>query len=140
MAVPEIVRNKALAVGADSWLRDLPGLVASLEREWAVTVGPAFGDATEAFVAAAALADGTPAVVKLVVPRDFGAAGHEITALAGDPRLRSRWLARRCGLDAAAIWEWGVVERVSTGLLLTRVGLPLAGREMLAAADYVCGA
>ena len=296
MAVPAVVRNKALAAGADSWLRGLPDLVAVLEQEWAVIVGRAFGDATEAFVAAATLADGTPAVLKLLVPRDFDAAGHEITALrlaagdgcarllradesrgamllerlgpsmyelglpmgqrheilcscaekmwrpapecglptgadrgrrlagfitrtweeldhpcsaravaealacaerrvaahdderavlvhgdvhqwnalragdgfklvdpdgvlaepeydlgilmredpvellAGDPRLRSRWLARRCGLDAAAIWEWGVVERVSTGLLLTRVGLPLVGREMLAAADYVCGA
>ena len=39
------------------------------------------------------------------------------------------------GLDERAIWEWGVVERVSTGLLGTRVGLqPIAG-EMLAAAD-----
>ncbi len=40
----------------------------------------------------------------------------------GDPRQRARWLARRTGLDAAAIWEWGVVERVSTGLLGTRGG------------------
>jgi streptomycin 6-kinase len=24
----------------------------------------------------------------------------------GDPRNRSRWLARRCGLDETAIWEW----------------------------------
>ncbi len=296
MAVPAVVRNKALAAGAESWLRGLPDLVASLQREWSVTVGPAFGDATEAFVAAATLADGTPAVLKLLVPRDFDAAGHEITALrlaagdgcvrllradesrgamllerlgpsmyelglpmgqrheilcscaekmwrpapesglptgaergrrlagfitrtweeldhpcseravadalacaerrvaahdderavlvhgdvhqwnalragdgfklvdpdgvlaepeydlgilmredpvellAGDPRLRSRWLARRCGLDATAIWEWGVVERVSTGLLCTRIGLQPVGREMLAAADYVCGA
>ena len=36
-----------------------------------------------------------------------------------------------------AIWEWGVVERVSTGLLGTRVGLqPIAG-QMLAAADQL---
>jgi hypothetical protein len=32
------------------------------------------------------------------------------------------------------------VERVSTGLPLTQVGLRPAGREMLAAADYACGA
>ena len=296
MAVPAAVRNKALAAGAESWLRDLPDLVAVLEQEWSIIVGRAFGDATEAFVAAAALADGAPAVLKLLVPRDFDAAGHEITALrlaagdgcvrllradesrgamllerlgpsmyelglpmgqrheilcscaekmwrpapesglptgadrgrrlagfitrtweeldrpcseravaealacaerrvaahdderavlvhgdvhqwnalragdgfklvdpdgvlaepeydlgilmredpvellTGDPHLRSRWLARRCGLDATAIWEWGVVERVSTGLLLTRIGLQPVGREMLAAADYVCGA
>jgi len=57
--------------------------------------------------------------------------------LGGDPRLRARWLARRCGLDATAIWEWGVAERVSTGLLGTRVGLqPVAG-QMLAAADRI---
>jgi streptomycin 6-kinase len=53
----------------------------------------------------------------------------------GDPRDRSRWLARRCGLDETAIWEWGVVERVSTGLLATRIGLQPAGDQMLAAAD-----
>jgi len=38
----------------------------------------------------------------------------------------------RTGLDATAIWEWGVVERVWTGLLCTR---PTAGRQMLAVAD-----
>jgi streptomycin 6-kinase len=57
--------------------------------------------------------------------------------LAGDPRERARWLARRCGLDATAIWEWGAVERVSTGLLCTSIGLQPVGREMLAAADHV---
>ena len=45
------------------------------------------------------------------------------------------WLAARTGLDATAIWEWGVVERVSTGLLATRIGLQPVGREMLATAD-----
>jgi streptomycin 6-kinase len=48
---------------------------------------------------------------------------------------RAHWLAARCGLDAVAIHEWGVVERVSTGLLGTQVGLqPMAG-DMLRAAD-----
>src|SRR5580693_8540749 len=55
----------------------------------------------------------------------------------GDPRQRARWLARRTGLDATAIWEWGVVERVSTGLLGTRIGLQPVARQMLAAADHV---
>lgn len=57
--------------------------------------------------------------------------------LFGDAHERARWLARRCGLDAGAIWEWGVVERVSTGLLCTQVGLHPVGREMLAVADRV---
>ncbi|HEX6788230.1 MAG TPA: aminoglycoside phosphotransferase family protein [Gaiellaceae bacterium] len=55
--------------------------------------------------------------------------------LEGDLHERARWLAHVTGLDADAIWEWGVVERVSTGLLGTRVGLQPVAREMLAAAD-----
>lgn len=55
--------------------------------------------------------------------------------LTGDPGERARWLARRTHLDANAIWEWGVVERVSTGLLCTAVDLQPAGRLMLAVAE-----
>jgi len=55
--------------------------------------------------------------------------------LDGDLHERARWLADRTGLDGAAIWEWGVVERVSTGLLGTRVGLQPVARQMLDAAD-----
>ena len=57
--------------------------------------------------------------------------------LSGDPHERARWLATHTGLDATAIWEWGVVERVSTGLLGTKVGLQPVGRQMLAIADRV---
>jgi streptomycin 6-kinase len=55
----------------------------------------------------------------------------------GDPAERARWLAMRTGLDAVAIWEWGVVERVSTGLVCTSIGLQPVGRQMLAAADRI---
>lgn len=290
------MRNKAAAAGASAWLDALPSLVSALEQEWSFRAGTAFGDATEAFVAAAELSDGTPAVLKLLVPRSSGAARHEITALrlaggsgcvrllrsdeprgalllerlgrslhelalplsrrheilcaaarrlwrpapgcglptgadkgrwliasisrlweeldrpcseravdaaiacagrrvaahdderavlvhgdvnewnaleagngfklvdpdgllaeaeydmgilmredplelmAGDPCARARWLARRCGLDATAIWEWGMVERVSTGLLGTQVGLQPVARQMLDAADRLASA
>lgn len=290
------MRNKAVAAGASAWLDALPSLVSALEQEWSFTAGTAFGDATEAFVAAVELSDGTPAVLKLLVPRSSGAARHEITALrlaggsgcvrllrsdeprgalllerlgrslhelalplsrrheflcaaaqrlwrpapgcglptgadkgrwliasisrlweeldhpcseravdaaiacagrrvaahdderavlvhgdvnewnaleagdgfklvdpdgllagaeydmgilmredpvelmAGDPCARARWLARRCGLDATAIWEWGMVERVSTGLLGTQVGLQPVARQMLDAADRLARA
>ena len=60
-----------------------------------------------------------------------------VELLQGDPRERSRWLAKRCRLDAGSIWEWGVVERVSTGLLCSQVGLQPVGRDMLAVADHV---
>jgi streptomycin 6-kinase len=287
------VRNKALAVGAAAWIDDLPELVGHLEREWQITVGRCYDSSTEALVAEATRADGTPAVLKLMIPRPGGharkaitflrlAAGdgcvrllrsdeglgalllerlgrsldqlglpigqrHEILSAAaariwrpapgcglptgadhgrfltsfitrtwtelgrpcsaravdyalacavrrigahdderavlvhgdvhqwnvleaaggyklvdpdgllaeaeldlgivmredpvelmhGDPHERARWLARRCGLDAAAIWEWGVAERVSTGLLLTKVELQPVGHQLLAAADHV---
>lgn len=293
LEIPEVVRRKAFAVGAAPWLDELPLLVAGLEQEWGIAVGAAYGDSTEAFVAEATCADGTPAVLKLIVPRSGDAAENEITALRlgygdgcvrlfradagrnalllerlgrslhqlglpirrrheilcataariwrpapgcglptgaakgrwladfitamwteldhpcseravdnalscaarrveahrderavlvhgdvhewnaleaadgfklvdpdgllaepeydlgiimredplglleGDPRRRARWLAARTGLDPTAIWEWGVVERVSTGLLGTSVGLQPVARQMLAVADRV---
>jgi streptomycin 6-kinase len=60
--------------------------------------------------------------------------------LEGELRERARWLAGQTGLAEDAIWEWGVVERVSTGLLATRVGLQPVGREMLQAAEHVAAA
>ena len=291
--VPDVVRQKAFALGADVWLDDLALLVARLEQEWGIAVGAAYSDSTEAFVAEAICEDGTPAVLKLLVPRSGDAAENEITVLRltngegcvrllrgdavrgalllerlgrslyqlglpirrrheilcsaatgvwrpapdcglptgadkgrwladfitasweeldhpcseraidyavtcagqrvnahrderavlvhgdvhewnaleapdgfklvdpdglltepeydlgiimredpldlldGDPNERARWLAARTGLDPIAIWEWGVVERVSTGLLCTRVGLQPVGRQMLAVADRV---
>ena len=289
--VPEVVRQKAFAVGAGAWLDELPLLVEGIEQDWGIAVGDAYTDSTEGFVANATCADGTPAVVKLIVPRSHDAARREIALLRlsdgegcarllrddaergallverlgrslyelalpirerheilcstaghvwrpapgsdfptgaekarrladfitttweeldrpcteraveyavecaarrgdahreeravlvhgdvhqwnaleapngfklidpdgllaepeydlgiimredpleGDPRERARWLAAHTGLDETAIWEWGVVERVSTGLLGTQVGLqPVAG-EMLAVADRIC--
>jgi streptomycin 6-kinase len=291
--VPSVVRSKARVAGALQWLSDLPDLVASIERDWSITVGRPYETATEAFVARATLARGQPAVLKLIVPRAADAARNEITALRladgdgcprllradeergalllerlgrpmhelalpigrrheilssaaariwrpapdcglptgaqkgrwlaefiaatwmalhhpcsehaidhaldcaarraaahdderavlvhgdvhqwnalaaddgyklvdpdgllaeaeydlgilmredplelldGDPRERARWLARRCGLNSTAIWEWGVAERVSTGLLCTQIGLQPVGRDMLAAAEQI---
>ena len=293
VAVPETVRRKALAAGSARWLDELPSLVAALEREWSITVGRPYQDASEAFVADAVVDGGEPAVLKLIVPRDADDASNEITVLrltdgagcvrllrhdeprgalllerlgrslhelalpigrrheilcsvasrvwrpapdsglptgaekgrwlvdyitttwqalgrpcseravdqaldcasrrieahdderavlvhgdvhewntlqagdgfklvdpdgllaeaeydlgilmredpvellSGDPRERARWLAARTGLDATAIWEWGVVERVSTGLVCTTIGLQPIGRQMLAAADRI---
>lgn len=57
--------------------------------------------------------------------------------LDGDLHERACWLAKTTGLDETAIWEWGVIERVSTGLLGTRVGLQPVARQMLAAAERI---
>src|SRR6478752_2446244 len=90
--VPDVVREKARAAGAEAWLGELPALVGRLEAEWQIVVGRAYRDSTEAYVAEATLADGTPTVLKLLVPRDGDAAAHEATVLRiaageGCPRL-----------------------------------------------------
>jgi streptomycin 6-kinase len=81
LAPSAVVREKALAAGAAQWLDNLPGLVEGLERDWSIRVGRPYPDSTEAFVARARLADGTPAVLKLMIPRASDPAGHEITTL-----------------------------------------------------------
>ena len=58
---------------------------------------------------------------------------HEYVS--GDPvgvgAARSRLLAERAGVSPRAVWEWGFVECVSTGLLCTTLDLD-EGRELLA--------
>jgi streptomycin 6-kinase len=81
-----VVRNMARAVGAHGWLEGLPELIGDLERAWAIRVGRVYPDATEAFVAEVTQQDGSPAVLKVLVPHG-AAARHEITVLrlcAGD--------------------------------------------------------
>jgi streptomycin 6-kinase len=63
-----------------------------------------------------------------------------VELLHGDPTERARRLAALSGLDVTAIWEWGVVERVSTGLLGTKVGLQPVARQMLETADRLAAA
>lgn len=65
--------------------------------------------------------------------------GDPVELLSGDPLDRARWLATHTGLDIVAIWEWGVVERLSTGLLCTRILLQPLGRDTLRAAEAVIG-
>lgn len=291
--IPPVVRSKAVAVGAEAWVRALPDLLDDLAQDWALVIGDPFPDSTEAFVAPVRRADGDRAVLKVIVPREGGAAAREATVLRlanghgcarllrhdvardalliehlgpslhdlglplgerlpiladvarglwrpapgadlptgaeraaalaagivdrwerldqpcsaaavdhalacaarrraahdderavlvhgdvhewnalraadgfklvdpdgvlaepecdlgvllredpvellqGDPFERARLLAARTGLDATAIWEWGVVERVSTGLLCAEIDLQPVGRELLHAADQI---
>ena len=57
----------------------------------------------------------------------------------GDPVALVRgWcdrLAAATGGDRQAIWEWGFIERVSTGLHMIRYGHPVEGRAHLASAE-----
>ena len=93
--------------------------------------------------------DLTPRCFKLVDPDglfierayDLGISMREWGAelLAGDPialgRERCLLLARLTGVDPEPIWQWGFVERVSTGLLLFQLGLEPLAREFLVVAD-----
>jgi streptomycin 6-kinase len=79
--VPAIVRNKALAAGAEEWLERLPALVSSLEADWSITVGRPYEGGTEAFVAEATCADGVAAVLKVLVPGAGNDASNEAAVL-----------------------------------------------------------
>ena len=122
MDVPEPVRRKALIADAGQWLVDLPDLVADLERDWSITVGRPYPGATEAFVAAATSTDGTPVVLKVLVPRAGDNAADEITVLrltdgSGCVRLLRHDVAR----DAL------LLERL--GPSLADLGIPIGRRH-----------
>lgn len=59
--------------------------------------------------------------------------------LAGNPLALARrycqLLAGETGMDAAAIWEWGFIERVSTGLYMLSLGLNDTAGPLLATAQ-----
>jgi hypothetical protein len=74
------------------------------------------------------------------MPRSYSASAKEAVGIdqletnssTGSPRS-----VALTGLDPVAIWEWGVVERLSTGLLCTQISLQPLGRDTLRAAAAV---
>ena len=60
-----------------------------------------------------------------------------VELLAGDPYARARLLAGRTGLDATAIWEWGVVQRVTDGLMSATIDAQPNARLKLEAATVI---
>jgi streptomycin 6-kinase len=125
--VPALVRNKARAAGAEDWLERLPAVVSSLEADWSIAVGHPYEGGSEAFVVDATLPDGTPAVLKVLVPRTGNNPSSEATVLSlvggeGCPVLY------RHDLDRGAL----LMERL--GRPMYELGLPLARRlEILCA-------
>jgi streptomycin 6-kinase len=55
----------------------------------------------------------------------------------GDLRARAARLAALTGLDEVAIWEWGAIERVTTGLIGVEIGFGPVAESMLRAAERV---
>lgn len=50
---------------------------------------------------------------------------------------RCELLAELANVEARAIWQWGFIERVSTGLVMLEIGMELEGSESLAVADLL---
>ena len=65
--------------------------------------------------------------------------GWSAPLLAGDAWTlgmeRARLLSSLTGVPAGPIWEWGFIERVSTGLLLMQLGQGASATECLAVAE-----
>ncbi len=58
---------------------------------------------------------------------------------AGRARRYARLVADRCGLDPQAVWEWGFLERVTTGLYLLDLGAPDLAAPFLESAELLVG-
>jgi hypothetical protein len=137
--IPALVRQRAEANGVAGrrWLDELPEMVAALAGRWGLRVGESFRGGTASYVVAAVDRSDRPCALKVGMPADMdeddeglrSEPEHDLSVamreynrplLAGDtPRLvreRAELLASRCGVDAQAVWEWGFIERVSTGL------------------------
>jgi streptomycin 6-kinase len=119
--VPTAVRNKARVAGAEVWLEHLPTLVASLESDWSIVVGRPYAGGSEAYVAEVSRADGTSAVLKVLVPGMGNDPSNEATALRlagghGCPALY------RFDADRGAL----LMERL--GRPMSELGLPLVRR------------
>lgn len=65
--------------------------------------------------------------------------GWSAELLAGDAlrlgQARCAYLSRLTGEDPEAIWQWGFIERVSTGLFLMQTGRACEGRDTLRVAE-----
>jgi len=110
--VPENVRKRAIAAGAEAWLDGLPALVEAIERGWSIEVGRVLSGGSEAFVAEATLEDQTRAVLKLLLPRDDDTAWNEISAL----RIAN-------GIGCARLFRADITRGA---LLVERLGPPLS--------------
>ena len=116
-------------------VRYAEGRVAAFDRERAVLV---HGDAHQWNTLQAGTAG-----YKLVDPDglcadreyDLAISIREVIGTPEQGRLWCHLLAGLTGTDATAIWEWGFVERVSTGLLCTKHEIQPEGARMLAIAD-----
>lgn len=92
-----LVRAKVGSLGVDgaTWLSALPDVLTALEREWQIQLGRPLPGGSASYVVGAACADGTRAVVKVVIQ------GEGLDAQAATlRRAAGRGYARLLGYDA----------------------------------------
>ena len=53
-------------------------------------------------------------------------------------RARAKLLGELTGVDPESIWQWGFMERISTGLVLLEIGMREEGEQTLAVAERIC--
>ncbi|MCS6758296.1 MAG: antibiotic biosynthesis monooxygenase [Candidatus Devosia euplotis] len=80
--VPDVVRRRAVSEGQQGldWLAELDVVLAGLEQNWEITIGPTLAGGTTAFVAQAITATGEPVILKVSTPAT-DAGRHEADVL-----------------------------------------------------------
>lgn len=76
-----------------------------------------------------------PAGLRAEPACDLGTIVRCNPGLGDDLRVRTERLASRTGVEATAIWEWGTVHRVVSGVYACSIGFQPFGAQLLAAAD-----
>jgi streptomycin 6-kinase len=76
-----------------------------------------------------------PAGLRAEPACDLGTIVRSNPGLGDDLRARTEQLASRTGVDATAIWEWGTIHRVFSGVYACSIGFQPFGRLLLAEAD-----
>ncbi len=114
--LPDAVRRRAAAAGSIGWLDALPQLISDLCADWQLTLGQTYNDATEAYVADVTRADGSAAVLKVLLPSETQDASDEIAVL----RLA----------DGAGCAQLFAADEARGALLLERLGRPMAELDL----------
>ncbi len=119
IVVPERVRLRAEQSGPQTrqWLKDLPGLIAVLEQEWELSIGPPLSGGSSAYVAPVKTASGN-AVIKIAMPGQYGPYGFEQEI---DTLLRAN------GRGYVRVFKCDYERRA---LLLEQLGLSMLDRKM----------
>ena len=76
-----------------------------------------------------------PAGLRAEPACDLGTIVRCTPDLGDDLRARTDQLASRTGVDATAIWEWGTIHRVVSGVYACSIGFQPFGGLLLAEAD-----